>query len=136
MRTPGLLPLGYCMLALLAALAGGVLPNLMRWTHTRLQLAVSFVGGLMLGLSLLGLSPHGVDALGSAHQAAAWLLCGFVAMFLLQHFLPFHHHDVGEESARSLGAAGCSGQPPGLSGEPLDGMSAQGVVSGRLGSWG
>ena len=107
----------YCLLALLAALAGGALPNLFKLTHTRLQLAISFVAGLMLGLAVLGLLPHATHELGSVHRSAAWLLAGFLVMFLLQRFLPFHHHDVAagnpvepcghthslaERSARSL----------------------------------
>jgi zinc and cadmium transporter len=88
----------YCLLALLAALAGGALPTLFRLTHTRLQLAVSFVGGLMLGLSVLGMLPHAQHQLGSVQQAAGWLLAGFLGMFFLQRFLPFHHHDVAEGS--------------------------------------
>jgi zinc and cadmium transporter len=59
---------------------------------------VSFVGGLMLGLSLLGMLPHAQHQLGSIHQSSAWLLSGFLVMFFLQRFLPFHHHDVAEGS--------------------------------------
>ncbi|MFO1500052.1 MAG: ZIP family metal transporter [Verrucomicrobiota bacterium] len=88
----------YCVLALLAALAGGALPTLFKLTHTRLQIAVSFVAGLMLGLSLLGLLPHASHELNSIHLGAAWLLAGFLVMFFLQRFLPFHHHDVAEGS--------------------------------------
>jgi zinc and cadmium transporter len=86
----------YCLLALLAALAGGALPVLLRLTHTRLQVAVSFVAGFMLGLALVGLLPHAIEHVGSASVALPWLLGGFVVMFLLQRFLPFHHHDVIE----------------------------------------
>lgn len=95
---PTLLLLLYCLLALLAALGGGSLPNVVRLTHTRLQAAVSFVAGLMLGLAFLGLLPHAAEELGSIEKGAAWLLVGFLAMFLLQRFLPFHHHDVAEGS--------------------------------------
>lgn len=84
----------YCLLALLAALVGGLLPMLFRLTHTRLQLAISFVGGLMIGLALLGMLPHAEHHLSSSTKAAGWLLAGFVVMFVLQRFLPFHHHDV------------------------------------------
>lgn len=96
--SPGLLLAGYCLLALLAALAGGVLPSLFKLTHPRLQIAVSFVAGLMVGLSLLGLLPHASDELNSVHRGAGWLLSGFLGMFFLQRFLPFHHHDVAESS--------------------------------------
>jgi zinc and cadmium transporter len=111
----------YGVLALLAALAGGMLPTLLRLTHTRLQLAISFVGGLMLGLSLLGMMPHALHQIGSVPETVTWLLAGFLVMFFLQRFLPFHHHDVvegnplepcghthslAESSARSLSWAG------------------------------
>jgi zinc and cadmium transporter len=88
----------YCLLAFAAALAGGALPSLFKLTHPRLQMAISFVAGLMLGLAVLGLWPHGVHILGSAERGAVWLLVGFLALFFLQRFLPFHHHDVEEGS--------------------------------------
>jgi zinc and cadmium transporter len=97
-NSPGLLLGTYCVVVFAAALAGSWLPQKMDLTHTRLQVAVSFVAGLMLGLSLLGFLPHAIHALGSATQTAAWLLAGFLGMFLLQRFLPFHHHDVAEGS--------------------------------------
>lgn len=95
-HSPTALLLCYCLLAFLAAWAGGAMPALFKLTHTRLQLGVSFVAGLMLGLSLLGLLPHAIHELGSVHRGTAWLLAGFLVMFLLQRFLPFHHHDVAE----------------------------------------
>jgi zinc and cadmium transporter len=96
--SPTVLLAAYCLLALLAALAGGALPSLFKLTHTRLQIAVSFVAGLMLGLSLLGLLPHASHELNSIHQGVGWLLGGFLMVFFLQRFLPFHHHDVAEGS--------------------------------------
>jgi zinc and cadmium transporter len=96
--TPTGLLVGYCILALLAALAGGALPTLFKLTHPRLQIAVSFVAGLMLGLALLGLLPHAIGEIHSASSDTGWLLGGFLLMFFLQRFLPFHHHDVSEGS--------------------------------------
>jgi zinc and cadmium transporter len=96
--SPTVLLIGYCLLAFLAASAGGALPTLFKLTHARLQMAISFVAGLMLGLSLLGLLPHASHELNSIHKGAAWLLGGFLLMFFLQRFLPFHHHDVPEGS--------------------------------------
>jgi len=98
LHSPTALLVGYCLLALIAALAGGALPGLVKLTHSRLQLGVSFVAGLMLGLSLLGLLPHASHELGSTRQGTAWLVGGFLALFFLQRFLPFHHHDVAEGS--------------------------------------
>ena len=92
----------YCVAVFLASLVGGWLPMLLHLTHTRLQLAVSFVGGLMLGLALLGMLPHALREGDSIHQTLVWLLAGFLVMFLLQRFLPFHHHDVAEGSPLEL----------------------------------
>jgi len=94
--SPSSLLLTYCALAFLAALLGSALPTMVRLTHTRLQVAVSFVAGLMLGLALVGLLAHALEQLDSVQQGLLWLLVGFLVMFLLQRFLPFHHHDVIE----------------------------------------
>jgi zinc and cadmium transporter len=96
--SPSMTLVFYCAFALLAALAGGVLPSVFQLTHTGLQVAVSFVAGLMLGLSVLVLLPHAVGELHSVRGATGWLLGGFLVMFFLQRFLPFHHHDVAEGS--------------------------------------
>lgn len=88
----------YCFLAFLAAVLGGTLPTLLRLTHTRLQTAVSFVGGLMLGLALLGMLPHAMHQLGHIGPTTTWLLAGFLVLFFLQRFMPFHHHDVAQGS--------------------------------------
>ena len=98
LASPRVLLVCYCVLAFVAALAGGALPTLFKLTHPRLQIAISFVAGLMLGLSLLGLLPHALGELTAVHQTMAWLLGGFLFMFFLQRFLPFHHHDVAEGS--------------------------------------
>lgn len=98
LNSPGLALAIYCALAFAAALAGAALPAFFHLTHTRMQIAVSFVGGLMLGLAMLGMLPHGVENLGSVTAGVSWLLGGFLAMFFLQRFLPFHHHDVEEGS--------------------------------------
>jgi zinc and cadmium transporter len=97
-ESPGASLVLYSVLALLAAVAGGVLPTVFRLTHTKLQLAVSFVGGLMLGLALLGMLPHALAQMDGVLAAVGWLLAGFLALFFLQRFLPFHHHDVVEGS--------------------------------------
>lgn len=98
LNSPVLLLGLYCSVVFIASLIGGWLPTLLRLTHPRLQLAVSFVGGLMLGLALLGMLPHALQQGGTVQQLLAWLLAGFLVMFFLQRFLPFHHHDVAEGS--------------------------------------
>ena len=83
----------YCAAILLASLAGGWIPLMVRLTHTRLEVASSFISGLMLGVGLLHLLPHAFFELGSIDRAIHWLLGGFLFTFLIQRF--FHHHMHG-----------------------------------------
>jgi zinc and cadmium transporter len=93
--TVGLLAV-YCALVLLASLMGGWLPLLVRLTHTRLQMAISFVAGLMLGIALLHFLPDAAEQLTSIERTVKWVLGGFLLMFFLQRFFHFHHHDLPE----------------------------------------
>jgi zinc and cadmium transporter len=96
----------YCLLTLLASLAGGWIPLLVRLTHTRLQVATSFVAGMMLGVAVLHLLPHAWEEFRSVDRAVHWLLGGFLIMFFIQRFFHFHHHDVPDEAPeRSANAA-------------------------------
>jgi zinc and cadmium transporter len=103
---PGVLLAGYCLLILVASLAGGWIPLLVRLTHTRLQVATSFVAGLMLGVGLLHMLPHAWHETRSIDGAVAWLMAGFLVMFFIQRFFHFHHHDVPEEAPELAEACG------------------------------
>jgi zinc and cadmium transporter len=96
MISSGWLLVVYCLCVLIASLAGGWLPLFVRLTHTRLQMAISLVSGLMLGIALLHFLPHAAEVLGSLDRTVSWVLGGFLAMFLLQRFFHFHHHDMPE----------------------------------------
>ncbi|EMI19064.1 putative membrane protein, partial [Rhodopirellula maiorica SM1] len=48
----------YCILIIAGSVTGGWLPALMRMTHLRTQLLMSFVAGLMLGIAMLHMLPH------------------------------------------------------------------------------
>jgi zinc and cadmium transporter len=82
-----------CLLIVAASLAGGMLPEWVRLTHRRLQLVMSFVGGLMLGIALLHLLPHAAHQLGSIEEAARAMLVGLLVMFLLLRMFHFHEHE-------------------------------------------
>ncbi len=89
----------YGALIIAASLAGGWLPLAAKLTHTRLQVAISFVAGFMLGIGLLHMLPHAWHQLRSIDRAVMWLLAGFLVMFFAQRFFHFHHHDVPDEAA-------------------------------------
>jgi zinc and cadmium transporter len=107
--SPVQLLMGYCALTLLASLAGGWIPLYVRLTHTRLQVATSFVAGLMLGVALLHLAPHAWADSHSADLVMRWLLAGFLAMFFVQRFFHFHHHDVPEDDPDHAASAAHAG---------------------------
>src|SRR6185369_16381036 len=86
----------YCAFVMLASLAGGWLLLFIHLTHTRLQTAISFVAGLMLGIALLHFLPDANEQLHSLDRTAEWMLGGFLAMFFVQRFFHFHHHDLPE----------------------------------------
>jgi zinc and cadmium transporter len=83
----------------LASLLGGALPTLVRLTHTRLQVIMSFVAGLMLGVALYHLLPHSLVQMGGAGSIdtlAGWTMAGLVLMLLLLRLFDFHQHDFSE----------------------------------------
>ena len=86
----------YCALVVVASLAGGWVLLALRLTHARLQIGVSFVSGLMLGMALLHFIPHAFHQNHSVDQTMRLALGGFLVMFFLQRLFPHHHHDVSE----------------------------------------
>ena len=96
-----LIPLTYyCLLILGASIAGGMIPIWFRLTHRRMEIAVSFVAGVMLGVGMLHMLPHALqqvraaDAKGNEVKVMLWVLGGFLAMFFIERFFRFHHHEV------------------------------------------
>ena len=95
---------GYGVAIAAASLAGGALPFVRRslgTSHTRTQLAMTLVAGLILGVALYHLLPHGVALLeepGAVQTAAWWTVLGAVFMVLLLRFLPYHQHDFSSEA--------------------------------------
>jgi zinc and cadmium transporter len=86
----------YSSLVFAASLSGGWLLLALRPTHARLQMAGSFVAGLMLSMTLLHFIPHAIHESGSVAGVVRCVLAGFLAMFFLQRFFPHHHHDVAD----------------------------------------
>ncbi|MBI1335603.1 MAG: iron permease [Phycisphaera sp.] len=91
--------LTYCLLILLASLAGGWVPLLFKLTHRHMQLAVSAVAGFMLGVGMLHLLPHAFEDADDPHTVVLWVLAGVLTMFFAERFFCFHHHDIPDESA-------------------------------------
>jgi len=99
--SPTVLLVSYCTAIALFSLLGGLLPNWIRMTHTRTQVVMSFVSGLMLGVAFYHLLPHSIAWLGGPAAADAsvwWLMVGLIVMLLLLRMFHFHQHDFsGDE---------------------------------------
>ncbi len=90
--TIGILLAAYCAVIVVGSVLGGSLPTMMRMTHLRTQLLMSFVGGLMLGIAMLHMLPHAVNLLGSPSRTCAAVLTGIIAMFVLLRAFHTHQH--------------------------------------------
>ncbi len=94
--------LGIFSVALLAAsLLGSWLPRQITMTHTRTQMVLSLVSGLMLGVALCHLIPHSFGLAGDIDLVMAWALVGLVFMLLLLRLFHFHQHDFVVAAASS-----------------------------------
>jgi zinc and cadmium transporter len=89
---PGVLIAVYCALIVVASLAGGWLPSVMRLTHLRMQIMMSLVSGMMIGVAVLHLLPHAAEYLPDGHWLSGSLLCGLLMMLFLLRFGHVHHH--------------------------------------------
>lgn len=111
-----------CTLVVLASLLGGWLPTMMRLTHTGMQLTMSFVGGLMLGVAVLHMLPHSLAAGTGIDGAVVSLLVGILTMFILIRIFGVHQHghlDARIREPRSESASEHHGEH-----EPADTSSA------------
>jgi zinc and cadmium transporter len=98
--SPTLLLVFYCAAIAAFSILGGQLPNWVRMTHTRTQVAMSLVSGLMLGVAFFHLLPHSVTMQagpGAADTSVRWLMFGLITMLLLLRLFHFHQHDFSHE---------------------------------------
>ncbi|QDU38038.1 zinc transporter ZupT [Maioricimonas rarisocia] len=87
----------YCVLIVAGSLAGGTLPSIVRLTHTRMQLLISLIGGLMLGIGIFHMLPHALVELSHdpnyGVNTVSWsVMAGIVVTFLLLRAFHFHQH--------------------------------------------
>jgi zinc and cadmium transporter len=98
--SPTLLLIVYCLAIAGFSLMGGLLPGWIRMTHTRTQVVMSLVSGLMLGVAFYHLLPHSVALLGGSRGVDTtvwWLMIGLIVMLLLLRVFHFHQHDFSKE---------------------------------------
>jgi len=86
----------YCVFVAAASLAGGELPSLIRLTHARMQVFVSLVAGLMLGVGLFHMLPHAAAEVNSLDHVMSWVMGGLLTTFFLIRAFHFHQHGPAE----------------------------------------
>lgn len=99
---PWLLLTGYSIAIVGASLLGVWAQTMVRLTHTRMQLAMSFVAGLVLGVALYHLLPHSLARISDPQPvaiAAWWMILGMIAMVLLLRGFQVHRHEFDEETS-------------------------------------
>lgn len=97
--TPTTLVFVYGSALFAVSLLGSSLPRRFQMTHTRTQMVLSLVSGLMLGVALLHLIPHSYAAVERIDSVMIWTLAGLVFMLLLLRWFHFHQHDFGTAAA-------------------------------------
>lgn len=97
--TPTTLVFVYGSALFAVSLLGSSLPRRFQMTHTRTQMVLSLVSGLMLGVALLHLIPHSYAAVERIDSVMIWTLAGLVFMLLLLRWFHFHQHDFGAAAA-------------------------------------
>lgn len=88
----------YCAIIALASAMGGFISTLVKLTHRKIQLTLSFVSGVMLGVALLHLLPHSIQKVGSPDLALGVCLFGLLFMFFLIRMFHFHQHDLAVDT--------------------------------------
>ena len=86
--------LGYSTAVILASVLGGLMPEWIRLTHNRMQIMISFVGGVMLGIAVFHMIPHSLASLGAGRidQVMWGMMLGMLATFFLLRLFHFHQH--------------------------------------------
>jgi zinc and cadmium transporter len=102
---------------IIACLAGStlsaLLAGLLAWrVQPRLiPLFVSYAVGALLGVVFLDLLPHIFESGEKSHQAAAWILAGIMAFFVLEKLVLWrHNHDHAGQAEAAIANANSSAQ--------------------------
>ena len=89
----------YALLIFVTAFLSGMLSGLGRLSHIRVQLTMSAVAGLIIGIALLHLLPHSIKSVATDDAVvtvALWVLAGIVAAVALLRMSGYHQHETPE----------------------------------------
>jgi zinc and cadmium transporter len=98
----------FCTAIVIVSVLGGILPLATVLNHTRLQVYLSFSAGTMLGAAFFHMLPEAVR-LGSG-GTLRWSAVGLLALFFLERFFSFHHHETSDPDPTPLAVSGKKSQ--------------------------
>ena len=84
----------FCTGIVIVSWLGGVFPLALVLNHTRLQVYLSFSAGAMLGAAFFHMMPEAVRV--GSPETLYWTAMGLLALFFLERFFSYHHHEVHE----------------------------------------
>ena len=87
----------FCLAIVAVSLLGGLLPLVVRLSHTRLQVYLSLSAGTMLGAAFFHMMPEAVSI--SSPEILQWTAFGLLGLFFLERFFAFHHHEAPADPA-------------------------------------
>jgi zinc and cadmium transporter len=121
----------YCAIIAAVSVLGGLVPILMKLSHRGMQMALSMVSGVLIGVAILHMLPHALHEGGTNDGIFMAMLAGFLTLFLLERFFCFHHHE-----SDSATGDGCSHSHHSLGwASALFGLSVHTLIAGvALGS--
>ena len=90
----------YSLVIAAASILGGSLAARVKMTHYQLQMTMSFVGGLMLGIGVFHMLPHSLATYkeGNVDAVMIWMMVGILVMFLMLRAFHFHQHGSADFS--------------------------------------
>ena len=94
---PGSIIFVFCALVAAGSMLGGWLPSRIKLSHAHMQVVISFVAGLMLGVALFHMLPHSAAYTASLDETVAWMVGGLLGMFFLIRAFHFHDHAHGQD---------------------------------------
>jgi zinc and cadmium transporter len=86
----------FCTAIVIVSVLGGIFPLAVMLNHTRLQVYLSFSAGAMLGAAFFHMLPEAVRV--GSPETLYWTAFGLLALFFLERFFSFHHHEAHDES--------------------------------------
>jgi zinc and cadmium transporter len=101
---------GFSTAVVIVSVLGGILPLAVMLNHTRLQVYLSFSAGAMLGAAFFHMMPEAVRV--GSPETLSWSAVGLLALFFLERFFSFHHHEAHDSAHSGSGVAARSATGP------------------------